>query len=492
MALRTLFAPFRSLSKGGTPLFFYNTLRKEKQLFEPVAHAKEVRMYNCGPTVYDTSHIGNLRSYVFADIVRRTLEYNGLRVKQVINITDFGHLSSDADAGDDKMSAALKRAGLELTLENMHELAEKYTAQFLEDLQRLNIDTSRIEFPRASSYISGEIALIQTLEEKGYTYRGASGVYFDTTRFPDYGKLGDIRLAGLKEGARVAPAEDKRTATDFLLWKSDSSIGWESPWGLGFPGWHIECSAMIRATLGTQIDIHTGGIDLMPTHHNNEIAQSESATGKRPLARFWLHHEFLNLTGAKISKSAGNMINLSELISRGYDPLSYRYFLLGAHYRTPVNFTWDALQAAQNAYQNLLQRAKDLEQTESGAVPPKYEKRFRERINDDLDTAGTLAILWEMIKDPELSREDITAGLLDFDRVLGLALGTSVRRNINITLREAIAMSDLPADIRTLIREREEARTNKDWSRADELRKALADKGYSLEDSASGARIFKQ
>src|SRR3989338_11277753 len=244
------------------PLFLHNTLGKAKQEFTLSKDRRRVGMYNCGPTVYDTSHIGNLRSYVFADLVRHTLEYNGFAVKQVIHITDFGHLSSDADRGEDKMSKALKREGMELSLENMRALADKYTQQFIEDLNTLNVETDKIQFPRASDHIAGEIALIKTLEEKSYTYAGADGLYFDTSRFPTYGALGNIDIEGLRAGARVVAAADKRLPTDFLLWKSDAKLGWESPWGRGFPGWHIECSAMINATLGKQIDIHTGGIDL--------------------------------------------------------------------------------------------------------------------------------------------------------------------------------------------------------------------------------------
>ncbi len=302
------------------PLYLHNSLGNERQRFLPHPRASAVRMYNCGPTVYDTSHIGNLRSYVFADILRRTLEYNGLAVRQVINITDFGHLSSDADNGKDKMSMALKREGLPLSLENMRSLAEKYSQEFMRDLTALNIDVSRIQFPRASDYVPAQIAMIHALEEKGYTYVATDGVYFDSTRFPAYGALGNIDLKGLKKGARVTASEEKKNPSDFLLWKSDKKMGWDSPWGMGFPGWHIECSAMIRKTLGEQIDIHTGGIDLMPTHHNNEIAQSEASSGKKPFSRFWLHHEFLNLEKEKISKSVGNVINLPALTEKGSIP----------------------------------------------------------------------------------------------------------------------------------------------------------------------------
>src|SRR3989338_7170653 len=267
------------------PLYLYNTLGKSKQIFTLPAQASAVRMYNCGPTVYDVQHIGNLSMFVFADTLRRALEYNNFSVKQVINITDVGHLTSDADEGEDKMTKGLKREGKKLTLENMRELGERYTQIFLDDLRKLNIDTSRITFPRASDYIPAQIAMITTLQEKGYAYTTEDGVYFDTSRFPAYGALGGVNIEGQKEGARVAIKSEKRNAADFALWKLDSKLGWDSPWGKGFPGWHIECSAMIRAILGEQIDIHTGGIEHIGVHHNNEIAQSEAATGKKPFVK---------------------------------------------------------------------------------------------------------------------------------------------------------------------------------------------------------------
>ena len=477
---------------SGIPLTFYNTLGREKATFQLPPSVREVRMYNCGPTVYDVSHIGNLRSYVFADIVRRTLEYNGFRVKQVINITDFGHLSSDADAGQDKMSTALKRAGMKLTLENMHELAEKYTAQFIEDLKLLNIDTSRIQFPRASEHIQGEIALIRTLEEKGYAYRAKHGIYFDTSRFQGYGKLGAVNLEGQREGARVAADTEKHHATDFLLWKSDTKIGWDSPWGKGFPGWHIECSAMINATLGKQIDIHTGGIDLMPTHHNNEIAQSESVTGRRPLSRFWLHHEFLNLEDAKISKSAGNMINLSTLLEKEVHPLSYRYLLLGIHYRKPLNFTWEALGAAEQAYLHITYLLQKSESGASGRADSSYQRRFKERVNDDLDTAGALAILWELLKDARLSAGDRRATVLDMDRVLGLNLAKpteAVLRDAYLQYGTKEVVKDPPSHVRELTQQREKARQEKDFKRADELRTQIREAGFDIIDTPTGPKI---
>jgi len=484
---------FLGLQASRVPLFLYNTLGKAKQEFALPSYSSTVRMYNCGPTVYDTSHIGNLRSYVFADIVRRTLEYNGYTVKQVINITDFGHLSSDADAGPDKMTKALKREGLELSMENMRTLAERYTEQFLTDLKALNIDTERIAFPRASDHVSGEIALIHTLEEKGYTYRGEDGVYYDTSRFSGYGKLGNIDISGLKAGARVAAEPDKRSPTDFLLWKSDKRLGWDSPWGKGFPGWHIECSAMINATLGKQIDIHTGGIDLLPTHHNNEIAQSEVATGKRPFSRFWMHHEFLNIDKEKISKSLGNMINLAELSEKGFHPLALRYLFLGAHYRTPMNFTWEALEAAQTSFLKLRSLVDSEKQT--GTIPKTWRAKMHERFNDDLDTPGALGIVWEMVKDRDLARADIRAGILDADRVLGLGFDKpdSVAEALcKKTFGVPVELDALPERVRTLVEAREAARKEKDWTHADSLRSELQKMNYMVEDTSSGPRLFKR
>ena len=385
-------------SSTQVPLYFFNTLSGGKERFEAIPHAREVRMYNCGPTVYGRQHIGNLSMFVFTDVLRRTLEYNDFKVKQVINFTDFGHLTSDADVGEDKMTTGLEREGLALTLENMRTLGEKYANLFLEDIRKLNIEVDRVTFPRASDFIPTQIAMIKALEEKGYAYVGTHGVYFDTSRFPDYGKLGNINLAGLREGARVDKDKEKRNPTDFILWKSNKKMGWDSPWGLGFPGWHIECSAMIRATLGTQIDIHTGGIEHIPVHHNNEIAQSESATGKKPLARFWMHRAHLQLEGAKIAKSEGTVIYLPDILERGFHPLAFRYLLLSSHYRTGANFTWEALGAAQVAFGKLV-ALRLSQKVEPGVVSQKWRSEFTGRINDDLDTPGALATEWDIPKD---------------------------------------------------------------------------------------------
>ena len=470
----------------------FNSLTRQIEEFVPVK-GKKVGLYTCGPTVYDRQHVGNLSMFVFTDILRRALQYNSFTVKQVINFTDVGHLTSDADEGEDKMMKGLRREGLSPTLENMRAMGKKYADVFVEDLKTLGIDTTSITFPFASDYIPAQIALVQTLEEKGYAYRGNSGVYFDTSRFPEYGKLGEINLENLKVGARVAASEEKHNPTDFLLWKLSSHLGWDSPWGLGFPGWHIECSAMIRTILGERIDIHTGGIEHIAIHHNNEIAQSETATGKRPFVRFWMHRAHIQFEGGKMAKSEGNIVYLSDILERGYHPLSVRYLFMGAHYRTPANFMWEALDAAQTSFLKL-RRLVDAEKG-SGEVVPEWQKKLHERFNDDLDTPGALGILWEMVKDRGLSGADIRAGILEADKIFGLSLekpdplATTLYQK---TFGVPVDIKDLPERVRTLIDAREAARKEKNWQHADSLRKDLQKMGYSIEDTSEGPRLFKK
>lgn len=474
------------------PLQFHNTLSGLKESFTTIERGV-VKMYNCGPTVYGPQHIGNLSMFVFTDILRRTLEYAGYRVKQVINITDFGHLTSDADEGDDKMMKGLKREGLTPTLENMRTLAEKYAGVFLNDIKKLNIETSGTQFPRASDYIPQQIEMIQTLEKKRFAYRAVGGVYFDTSKFPEYGKLGNIKLDSLKEGVRVAVNEEKRKATDFILWKSDQKIGWDSPWGKGFPGWHIECSAMICSCLGEQIDIHTGGIEHIAVHHNNEIAQSEAATDKKPFVRFWLHRAHLQLEGGKMAKSEGNVVYLSDILEKGFHPMSFRYLLLGAHYRSPSNFTWEALAAAQSAFLKLRRLVDTL--PSDGNVPTDYRKRFEERINDDLDTPGAVAVLWEMVKDKDIAGKNLRAGLLDLDRVLGLGLTREDAQARELYEKEfgvEVSTADIPARVRELLTERETARAEKRWGNADAARDKIEHAGYVIEDTPDGPRLVKK
>lgn len=494
VVLVMLFASlFQSRKPKQFPLSLYNTLGKSKQLFTLPTQAKTVRMYNCGPTVYDTQHIGNLSMFVFADTLRRVLEYNNFSVKQVINITDVGHLTSDSDEGEDKMTKGLEREGKELTLENMRALGEQYTKIFLSDLETLNIGTARITFPSASAYIPTQIAMVATLEEKGYAYKAEDGVYYDTSRFPSYGQLGGINADARENQARVANSSGKRNPADFALWKFNKTLGWDSPWGKGFPGWHIECSAMIRATLGEQIDIHTGGIEHIAVHHNNEIAQSEAVTGKKPFSRFWMHRAHVQLEGSKLAKSKGNVIYLSDIIKRGFHPLALRYLFLGAHYRTSSSFSWGALEASQTAYLRLYSFADG--RHGKGAVPAEYQKRILERFNDDLDVPGALSVVWEMVKDNELSAADIRAGLLDADRVLGLNLSKQDSEADAAFARQfgkRMNLNELPQNIQNVISDRAEARKTKNWPRADLLRKQLASQGYILEDNAEETAVFKR
>ncbi|MEX2368801.1 MAG: cysteine--tRNA ligase, partial [Candidatus Paceibacterota bacterium] len=332
------------------PLRLFNTMSREKEVFVPVDPGQPVRMYNCGPTVYNFAHIGNLRAFVFADTLRRTLEANGYEVKQVINITDVGHLVSDGDEGQDKMTKGLEREGLPITLAAMQQLGEKFFTAFKGDLEKLHIKKPSY-FPKASEHIKEDIALIEILESKGFTYKTADGIYFATDNLSDYGKLAGKQLTEDDNQARVEN-DEKKNPRDFALWKFNNRLGWKSPWGQGFPGWHIECSVMSMQYLGESFDIHTGGIDHITVHHTNEIAQSESATGK-PMARFWLHNAFLTIEDEKISKSLGNDLYLSSIEKQGYSPLTYRYLLLSARYRTQINFSWQALDSANQALQKL-------------------------------------------------------------------------------------------------------------------------------------------
>ena len=398
-------------------LKLHNTLSNSLEEFQPLLPGL-VKMYHCGPTVYGKQHIGNLSMFVFTDILRRTIEYLNFEVKQVINITDFGHLTSDADEGEDKMTKGLRNDGMEINLDNMLSLGKKYALIFREDLLQLNVETRDTEFPYASDYVPDQIKLIQKLEEEGYAYKTSDGVYFDTSKFSDYGKLGGLFKSNNQN--RVSENKEKRNLADFALWKLNE-MGWDSSWSKGFPGWHIECSAMIIKILGEQIDIHTGGIEHIPVHHNNEIAQSEAATGKVPFAKYWLHRAHLQIGGAKIAKSDGNVVYLSEIIEKGFSPLAFRYFLLNSTYRTPSSFTWEALEAAQNAYDKLKNFVSKVA-FDTGKVNEIYQEKFRAALENDLNTPQALAVVWTLIKDKEIDSGEKYTTLVDFDRVLGLAL----------------------------------------------------------------------
>ncbi|OGI60793.1 hypothetical protein A2814_00145 [Candidatus Nomurabacteria bacterium RIFCSPHIGHO2_01_FULL_38_19] len=457
------------------PIKFYNTLTRKKEEFSPI-HKKEVLFYSCGPTVYDYAHIGNLRSFVFADILQKTLEYSGYKVKRVMNITDIGHLSSDADSGEDKMTKGLLREGKKLTLKNMRELAEFYTEKFKEDLRALNIEIPENIY-YASDYVKEDIELVQKLEEKGYIYKTSDGIYFDTSKMPDYGILWGGTKSQKESQARISENPEKKNLEDFALWKFNSRLGFESPWGKGFPGWHIECSAMGIKFLGEQFDIHTGGIDLISTHHTNEIAQSECATGKKPFVRFWMHNEFVDTGGEKMAKSQGDFLRLKSLVGKNISPITYRFWLLMASYRTKVNFNWEALEGAETALKRLYALYTEFG-ISIGKINKEYQDKFKEQVQDDLDTSRALVVLWDVIKDENIFKADRKATVLDFDKVLGLGFKN---------LKE----EKIPEEIEEIMKKREEARKKNDWEESDRLRQASIVGGYSIDDTTSGQKPRK-
>ena len=405
---------------AGAQVFLTNTLSEKKELFIPLKPGI-VLMYTCGPTVYSRQHIGNLRSGIFSDTLARTFTEAGYRVHRVMNITDVGHLVADGDEGEDKMAVGAAR---EKTTPQA--IAERYTKLFLDDLAELNVDTHAIRFPRATEYIREQIALAKTLEEKGFAYRIPEGLYFDTGRFPAYGALGHLEGVSLKSGARVSVASGKRHPMDFALWraaKPEDLQQWDSPWGRGNPGWHLECSAMSRTLLGEQIDVHTGGEDLATIHHNNEIAQSEAASGRQPFVRYWLHNAFLNMEGDKISKSVGNVVYLSDITGRGLHPLSLRYFFLQAHYRTPLSFSWEAIGAANGALERLWRLASEIaEEANRSGSSSEARDRFLAAMRDDVATPQALGILWDSLKSEEYAPEEKWGLIEEADAHLGLLL----------------------------------------------------------------------
>jgi len=476
--LARLFGKKNSAAQNNQPrIFFTNTLSGEKELFVS-QKPKIVSFYSCGPTVYDRAHIGNLRAYVFSDTIARVLSSAGYRVRRIINITDFGHLASDGDEGEDKMTKGLRREGLPFTLKNMRTMAEKYTAFFLQDLAELNIDTEQIIFPRASDYIPEQIALITTLEQKGYAYRTKDGVYFDTARFPGYGKLGGIVPTDQK-GTRTGPYKEKHHPADFVLWKSDAALGWKSPWGIGFPGWHIECSAMSRSLLGQEIDIHTGGEDHIAVHHNNEIAQSEAASG-RIFVHYWMHSAFLTMNGEKASKSLGNVVYLSDIVAKGFHPISLRYFFLQAHYRTPLSFSWDALAGAGEALNRLWKIARETA-NESKMKSANSESRdnFLAAARDDLATPQALGILWDSLKSEEYSPEEKWGLIKDADAHFGLSL-------VAPPAAKTLATGEIPEEMKKMLARREAARGSKDFKEADLIRDEILNSGYRVDDGPDG------
>lgn len=456
-------------------LKLYNTLTRQKEEFQPIED-KKVGIYTCGPTVYNYVHIGNLRSYVFADILVRVLKYNGYKVKQVMNITDVGHLTSDADEGEDKLEKGAEREG-----KSVKELVEFYTEAFIKDLEELNIGMPAI-FAKATDHIDEQIELIKKLESNGFTYRAKDGIYFDTSKLRDYGKLANLDVQGLRQGERVE-VRDKKNKTDFAIWKFSPARKkrmqeWESPWGVGFPGWHIECSAMSMKYLGGHFDIHTGGIDHIPVHHTNERAQNMAATGREVVNR-WLHNEFVVLRDSgKMAKSEENFIILQTLIDRGYNPLAYRYLLLNIHYRNPVEFSWDAMDGARNSLNNLYEKVGALGSHWFGKADNNYAEKFLEAINDDLNMPQALAVVWDLLKDNSISNRNKQKTLLKFDKVLGLGL--------DLVKEEK---SEIPREVQELVFKREQARREKDWQKSDRLRDQIKKLGFKIEDTADGQKV---
>jgi len=451
-------------------LRLYNTLSRKKEIFKPLK-VGQVGIYSCGPTVYWKQHIGNLKAYLFSDLLRRTLEFNDYKTKQVINVTDVGHLTSDADEGEDKMEKAAAKEG-----KTAKEVADYYFNLFLEDLEKLNISKPDI-WCRATEHIKEQIALIKKLEEKGYTYKTSDGIYFDTSKFKNYSKLAKLNIEGLEAGKRI-DLKEKRNKTDFALWKFSDKPGvrqqeWNSPWGLGFPGWHIECSAMSMRYLGETIDIHTGGIDHIPIHHTNEIAQSECATGKK-FVNYWMHENFLTFKGEKVSKSKGGLFTISELEEQGFDPLVYRYFILTGSYRKPLDFSLELLKTAQISYSRLKNILSELEDDKT--LNKKYLGEFKKEINDDLNTPNALQVLWRLIRDTKAKGKYQT--IKEMDKVLGLKLLEKEKLNI-------------PKEISELLKKRDEARKNKDWISSDKLREEIRRKGFEIFDSPEGSKLKK-
>lgn len=452
-------------------LSLYDTYQRALRRFEPI-HPDHVGLYCCGPTVYDYAHIGNLRSYIFEDLLRRVLQFNGYQVRHVVNITDVGHLVSDADEGEDKMEKGSRRAG-----ESAWALAERYTLAFQQDMRALNLLEPTI-WCRATAHIAEQIAFVASLEQKGFTYRTDDGIYFDTSLQDDYGYLARLDRAGLEGGKRVDLGQ-KRQITDFALWKfspadSQRQMEWDSPWGRGFPGWHIECSAMSAKYLGPWFDIHCGGEDHIAVHHSNEIAQTEACHGTR-LANFWMHGYFLQLDAAKMSKSSGDFLRLQSLIDRGVDPLAYRYLCMTAHYRRQMNFSWEALDAASTA----LNRLREIfwHCPEGGETDVASLERFRQEVNQDLNLPRALVEVWALVRGP-LTDAVKKATLKQMDVVLGLGL------ELWQPLKTAI-----PAEVHDLAELRQKARQARQWAQADALRAQITLKGFEVEDTPQGPKL---
>jgi len=458
-------------------LNLYDNYERKLRPFEPLDKSGLVGLYTCGPTVYDYQHIGNFRTFLFEDILRRVLRWNGFSVQHVMNITDVGHLTSDADTGEDKMEKGSRRTG-----KTAWEIAQLFTDAFLTDMRRLRIEEPAV-LCRATDHIAEQIAFIADIEKNGFAYRTTDGVYFDTAQQADYGHLARLDVHGLEAGKRVDVGE-KRSPTDFALWKLSKpderrQMEWDSPWGRGFPGWHIECSAMAQKYLGDYFDIHCGGEDHIPVHHTNEIAQTQARVQTR-LANFWMHGYFLLVDDAKMAKSDGDFLRLEALIERGYDPLAFRYLCLTAHYRTQMSFTWDALDGAATALDRMRVGFHALPADSAAQPDPEVVDRFTNELNDDLNVSRALAVGWQLLRGDELDRPVIRATLAKLDEVLGLGLA-----------EWRPTVDEVPEHVRALAEARASARKNRQWAEADRLRAALGGNGWEMEDRPDGYLLKK-
>ena len=460
----------------------YNTLTRKKEEFVPI-DKKCVTIYTCGPTVYNYAHIGNMRAYIFMDTLRKALRYNGYNLKHVMNITDVGHLTSDADEGEDKMEKSAKREN-----KTVYEISEEYTKAFVNDIEKLNIEKPEYVV-KATDHIHDMEEYVEDIEKNGYAYETSKGVYFDVSKLPSYGELSKIDLKNQKAGARIDIDYEKKNSLDFALWikaPKEHIMKWDSKWGMCYPGWHIECSAMSRKYLGEKFDIHTGGVDHIPIHHENEIAQAKGATGKLP-ANIWMHVEFLLINNGKMSKSLGNVYKVEDLEKEGIEPLAYRYFTYTSHYRNKLNFTWEGIKSNQVAL-NRLRDATNLHRGIEKSIDDKklkeYEKKFLDAINDDLNMPIAMSVVWEIAREQEKSDEYFKL-IQKFDKVLSLKLDKSME---NTKENEEI---ELPDDIKQILDRRKQARINKDFKLSDILRYELKEKGYIVIDSKEGQKIEK-
>jgi cysteinyl-tRNA synthetase len=454
----------------------FNTLHRAKEEFQPMRE-NTVRMYSCGPTVYSEPHIGNLRAYIFVDLLRKTLLAQGWKMQHVMNLTDVGHLVSDADDGEDKMEKAARETG-----KNAWELAEHFTGVFKENLADLHIAAPDI-WAKATDHIEEQIALVTRIEEQGFTYQTSDGIYLDTSRIADYPALGVANVAGMEEGARVEKNPEKKHPSDFALWKfsqknEQRQMEWNSPWGKGFPGWHLECTAMSAKYLGNLADIHTGGVDHASLHHPNEIAQSQAAYGTQE-ARFWMHNEFLVVDSGRMGKSEGNTLTLETLKEKGYDPLAYRYFVLSAHYRQKLTFSWEGMDGAQAAYHKLITTFSRLNgEGKTGCA--EFEQRFKDAMNDDLNTPQALAVLWELLKSDHPDSAKRHSALV-MDELLSLGLAARAQQPTVV----------IPQEVHELLKKREDARVAKDFAKSDALRDAISKAGFIIEDTPDGPRLLR-